>query len=237
MKQLVIGRGEVGLSLSKVLGGVDVRDVDEQDWMLPQYDVLHIAYPWQIPDFVGTTKAYQEKYRPQHVIVHSTVPVGTCDKNGWTHSPVRGKHPNLEEGLRHFTKHFGGELARLVAHEMEPWFPNWIAHDEAAITEAGKLWELTAYGMEIVLNKYIHEYCRRMNLPFNEVYNDFADSYNAGWEATDNYQYIKPVLEFSDGPIGGHCVVPGAEILNKGYRNLISEVIIEVQKELSSGNS
>lgn len=228
---LVIGEGEVGVALAKVLN-CQSRDVDAPSNLLEEYDYIHISFPYQVPDFVNTVRQYQAQYNAPHVVVHSTVKVGTCDPYGWTHSPVRGKHPDLEGGLRAFVKHYGGEHAEDVAKELEPFFPEWIAHDEAAITEAGKLWELTCYGMEIVMQRYILEYCRRTNLPFHEVYTDFADTYNTGWRRLGMNHYVKPILDDSSGRIGGHCVVQGAELLNRGYRNLLSEVIAAVQKEL-----
>lgn len=228
---LVIGAGEVGVALAKVLG-CEVRDAHDGLPGDENFDYIHIAFPFQIDNFSGEVRRYQLLYAAERVVVHSTVKVGTCDRYGWVHSPVRGKHPNLESGLRAFAKHYGGEHAEDVAKELEQFFPQWISHDEAAITEAGKLWELTCYGMEIVMQRYILEYCRRTDLPFDEVYTDFASTYNMGWEALDLDHFVKPILDDSSGPIGGHCVTQGAELLNRSYRNLLSEVIAAVQKEL-----
>lgn len=229
---LVIGAGEVGAALATLMK-CDLRDEDEKGGILQEhYDYIHICFPYQIENFKGVVQAYADQYSAQHVVVHSTVKVGTCGPHGWTHSPVRGKHPDLLGGLQTFVKHFGGVHAEEVAQEMKQWFPSYISHEEAAITEAGKLWELTCYGIEVVMQRYILEYCMRMELPFEEVYWDFSDSYNQGWRDLGHPEFVKPVLDDTAGPIGGHCVVAGAELLNRGYRNLLSEVIIAVQKEL-----
>src|SRR5690606_40778498 len=68
-----------------------------------------------------------QRYAAEHgaelVVVHSTVPVGTCDANGWVHSPVRGRHPNLVGGLRKFVKHRSEErrVGEGCGSRWEPW--------------------------------------------------------------------------------------------------------------------
>ena len=96
MQQLVIGLGEVGTAISNILNcdGIDAGDANSQD-----YEMLHICFPYS-DAFVESVKAYKRIYKSEYVVVHSTVPVGTCDAEGWVHSPVRGVHPNLEEGIR-----------------------------------------------------------------------------------------------------------------------------------------
>src|SRR5690625_7627662 len=80
------------------------------------------------------------------VVVHSTVPVGTCDREGWVHSPIRGRHPDLEEGVARFTKHFGGHRSAEAASEWKRIGVDVESHPRAAAPEAGKLWELGEYG-------------------------------------------------------------------------------------------
>lgn len=231
MNHLVIGEGEVGTALAELLQ-CDSRDVDDPGTLQSTYDVLHIAIPFQSKTFHKIVADYEELYSPEYLVVHSTVPVGTCDGWGWVHAPVRGKHPDMLDGLTNFTQHYGGHDAPVVAEILKEYFPEYICHTDAAITEAGKLWELTMYGMEIAMLRYVQTYCQRTNLPFHEVYTLFGSTYNDGWETLGQEQFIKPILFPSEGPIGGHCVVPGAKMLNDGYRNLISEVVMAVQAEL-----
>lgn len=227
--QLVIGTGEVGLALQQVLDYCHARDVAAQPGLNEQYDVLHIAYPWQIPDFVGTTIEYQNRYEPVLVVVHSTVPVGTCDEQGWVHSPVRGKHPDLYQGLERFAKHFGGRGASIAAG-LWPGTQT-VVHEKAATTEAGKLFELAQYGMEIVMQKEIFAFCEENGLEFEEVYTDFGRTYNEGWCRLRLSHFSKPLLTPQPGAIGGHCVIPGAEMLGDynfwGYVQVANEAFKE----------
>lgn len=225
--QLVIGAGEVGTALAQVLRA-DLRDIEPADHLKSRYDVLHIAYGWH-RQFVETTRYYQGLYGADLVVIHSTVPVGTCDPEGWVHSPVRGRHPHMEEGLRTFVKHFGGarapEAARLwpvpspdrYALSDLYWGKNVLTTDKAATTELGKLVELAQFGVEVVMNKEIHRLASEHGVPFDEVYGDFGLTYNLGYAELQERRFMKPILQYMEGPIGGHCVSPAIELLGDNW--------------------
>ena len=65
---IVAGLGEVGWLLPQILkrvydcAGVDVSPVE----ITRPCSVLHVCYPFQLPDFVGTTAAYIGKYRANY---------------------------------------------------------------------------------------------------------------------------------------------------------------------------
>lgn len=219
MNQLVIGAGEVGQALGEVLE-VPVLDVhyDEGD-ELPKADLLHIAFPWS-NSFREEVDRYDDMYMPEIIVVHSTVPIGTCDASGWLHSPVRGRHPDLAEGIRTFTKHVGGGTAeqyQLVQGVfMEAYIPNrW--HERAATTEAGKLFELARLGVEVRVQKEIQAYCEQYGLPFSEVYGEFTETYNLGFEILGERQFMKPDLKPVPGPLGGHCVAQNTPMLGSEF--------------------
>src|SRR5260370_37891825 len=75
---------------------------------------MHICYPYQIPDFAGTTVAYIHKYKPELTIIHSTVVPGTTrrvyEASGakLAYSPARGKHVRMEEDLLRYKKFVAG---------------------------------------------------------------------------------------------------------------------------------
>jgi len=80
-KALVVGFGEVGRALYKVLlNSHSVWAVDESR-PLPEkaavggFDFLHICIPYS-PEFKRAVLAYQVRYRPDVTVIHSTVPVG-----------------------------------------------------------------------------------------------------------------------------------------------------------------
>src|SRR3972149_3333833 len=109
MVHLIVGLGEVGSAIQKIVGGMYFTRT-KNNWNGKNVDVVHICIPYKNDkEFKDTVKLW--KKFAKLVIVHSSVPVGTCDALGVIHSPVRGVHPNLEKGIRTFVKYFGGEKA------------------------------------------------------------------------------------------------------------------------------
>lgn len=212
MRHLVLGAGQVGTAVADVLtdvGEVALRDVEPTD---DRADVLHVCIPWS-SGFADAVKDAVTRHRAELVVVHSTVPIGTCDPHGWVHSPVRGRHPNLAPSLRTFTKHFGGSRA---AEAADMWAPisKTAVHPRAVETEAGKLWELVQYGLQVRVCQAIHEWCMARGLDPDVVYRQFAEEYNAGYATLGYRRFVRPVLDYVPGPIGGHCVARNAPMID-----------------------
>lgn len=213
-----MGAGEVGSAIHAVLTGSHLRDIEPHTGFA---DTLHICFPWS-DRFEQSVESYATFHRADLVVVHSTVPVGTCDPHGWVHSPVRGRHPHLEPALRAFTKHFGGERASEAAAAFELEGVTTALHPRAAETEAGKLWELVQYGIQIQVEKQIHDWCQGQGLDFDVVYRHMAETYNAGWHHLGHPEFVRPVLEHIPGPIGGHCVTQNAALIDHPLAEIVT---------------
>ncbi len=210
MVHLIYGYGEVGQALHKVLGKAVYIDKKKQTWGGEDVDVSHVCIPYsnefeQIIDFLkGGSKL---------IIVHSTVPVGTCDKLGVIHSPIRGVHPKLERGIRTFVKYFGGKNAKKAARIFSDLGIKTRVFKEAKTTEALKLWDTTQYGRLIMLEKEIHTWCVKNDIDFNAIYREANKDYNEGYIKLGRPEVVRPWLKHMEGPIGGHCVVPNSKLL------------------------
>lgn len=223
-KQLVIGLGEIGTAMKNVLGcdgydkykGVNGVNTDA-------YGVIHICFPYS-DEFVDQVKAYQEEFAPALTIVHSTVPVGTCDKLEAVHNPVRGVHPHLEEGIRTFVNFFGGPQATIAAGLFQEKGIRTVCTDDAREVEALKLWDTTMYGWNILFQKAMKAYCDKHGLDFRLVYTLSGVTYNEGYEKLGHPEFAKYVLKDFPGPIGGHCVQENWELLD--------DPIVEISKNL-----
>ncbi len=212
-KHIVIGRGEVGRAVSAVLADAfDVSCIDKGETADGPFDTMHVCIPYS-PRFVRIVRDYAKLYAPRIVVVHSSVPVGTCAKLSAVHSPVRGVHPHLEQGIRTFVKLFGGHDARQAARMFEACKVKTSCTPLPETTEAAKLWDTTIYGLNITLEKIIHAYCKKRRLPFDIVYTLMNKTYNAGYAALGRPEYAKYVLKHVDGPIGGHCVLNNCRLL------------------------
>jgi len=227
---LVVGLGEVGRSLFALFKesgkfevyGWDVdkekiRDIRQSD--LPKVvDVLHICYRCSDQEeFVKTTVDYVRQYRPELTIINSTIPPETTQKvytlsgGHVVHSPVRGMHKNRDSMRRYLslvTKYIGGideksaELARRHFEELGLETKVLIGPVE---TELAKLFETTYRAWMIACFQEMHRISRRFGAYFDQVV-DFL-------EDTHRVRFDRPI--HFPGVIGGHCLIPNAELLLK----------------------
>jgi len=221
---LVVGLGEVGRPLLQVLQRVHrVEGVD-----LPAHDItasvefLHVCYPAEINNFASITAGYVKRYRPEIVIIHSTVPVGTTREIGElvavpvVHSPVRGKHTRMVEELTHYAKFIGAEqpaaAERAKAHfEAAGMKTRVLASPEA--TELAKLTETTYFGLLIAFAQDVD----RMGRTVGVSYDDVASFYG-------EIAYL-PRAGFFPGIIGGHCVIPNIALLKRRFQSALLDAI------------
>ncbi len=210
VSNLVIGAGEVGTALAVILDA-PIRDIEPTS--IKTADVLHIAYGWH-DGFVETTKKYEKEYGADLVVVHSTVKPGTSDPNGWVHSTVRGRHPDLEKSFRKGAKGFGGTRATEAADLFRNKVAGVWTTDKAVTTELGKLVELAQFGVEVVMMKQIHRLAYDWDADFNTLYGWMGEDYNELYDKLAEYRFHKPVLTYMPGKIGAHCVSPGIEMLD-----------------------
>ena len=223
---IVVGMGEVGTPLSRILGRkyrcvtVDIQPVEA----VGPYSVMHICYPFQIPDFVRTTVAYIRKYRPALTVINSTVAPGTtrkiyeaADRAPVAYSPVRGKHAKMEEHMLFYKKFVAGcdEQATEAAqrHFAAAGFKtDTFPTPEAA--EVSKLLETTYLGVLVAWAQEAERLGRHWGVSFAEI--------SAMWKEVD----FLPSNIFP-GHIGGHCVMPNISILRDHVRSPLLDVIVE----------
>ena len=225
-KQIVItGLGEVGKPLYQLISqhrdtvGVDVgtpldgiRDVE----------VLHVCFPFQLKDFVGEVARYAELFKPELIVINSTVAVGTTRAGAvrtgipTVNSPIRGKHARMFEELQKYTKFVGATDPITGQHAVRHFESvglktKLLGSPEAS--ELAKLTETTYFGLMIAWAQELERYCDRSGANYEEI--------------ISFYEEIKffPQVKYFPGVIGGHCVMPNIEILRKFDDSMILQSI------------
>ena len=211
-KTLILGDGEIGTALYNVLSDVYDCSIRGKDNTKEQFNIIHICFPYN-EDFVKEVKRYQELYRPQHTVIHSTVPIGVSRECKATHSPVRGLHPNLEKSLKTFVKFVGG------SDEVADYFrgAGMRVHlcRKPETTELLKLNSTETYRGDIQRVQYLEKICEKYDVPFAEVYTIATTSYNEGYKELGFPEYQRPVLQPLQKEIGGHCLEPNHKIIKE----------------------
>ena len=219
---LIIGLGEVGRPLYKILSenftnvyGYDSdrsKTIHELKAIPKPIEIMHIAYPYTGREFIDSTINYIRSFNPRLVIIHSSIPPRTTrliqskTNSVIAYSPVRGKHPNLKEHLRFWTKWIsavnqaGIELAK--RHLEEAGFKVKVAKDPESL-ELAKLWETIYRAAMIACWQEIHRISKDLGADIKVI----AEFIQEVHEVLGDRPLYYPDV------IGGHCLIPNTRIL------------------------
>ena len=226
MKSVIVaGLGEVGAPLLKILSrnyrcvGVDIQPVPPPG----PCSVLHICYPFQIPDFVGTTVRYALRYQPELIVINSTVAPGTTARVAaavnvpTVYSPVRGKHAKMENDMLFYRKFVGADDPAIAAaartHFEQAGFRTGMFPSSAA-GEAAKLLETTWLGILVGWAQEVE----RIGARYGASYEDMSAFIE---EIAFLPQGIFP------GAIGGHCVMANIAILRSILQSDFLDAVVK----------
>lgn len=229
MNHLIIGYGEIGKAVHALIGEAGVIDLDRHEDVPESVDVLHVCFTYSA-NFVAEMQRYIQGYVPLHIIIYSTLPIGiTKGFPGAVHSPVEGKHPDLEMSLRQMERWLGSEDKGETKFFASFFNALGLRTREVAssdFTEALKLLSTAEYGINIVFASYKasiaealgmdYELTKAWNLEYNKLYRSLGM----------DKRFQKYVLDEPKGVIGGHCIVPNAKILKQQFPDLFLDKII-----------
>ena len=222
---LIVGLGEVGSAIYSIVKnagykvfGYDLdptRTINKLEEIRTPVDVIHVCYPYSRA-FIEVTVEYIELFKPKLVLIESTVPPGTTEeiygKTGVdiVHSPIRGKHPNLEKHLRLWTKWVGPatpEAGRRAKEYYESLGLKVKVAKSPRETELAKLIETTYRALLIAWWQEVHRIAKFFRVDVAEVAEFIAEVHRVLGD--------RPV--YYPGIIGGHCLIPNTRIMQEIY--------------------
>ena len=231
----ILGFGEVGKAISRFYKKPLIRDLDRNEFVRP-LDILHVCIPFN-KNFIKIVSQNIINYKPEIVVIHSTVSIGTTLKlykkfGNIVHSPIRGIHPGLYEGIKTFVKYVGMDSHiignKVLKHFKDIGIKGYLI-EQSKTTEALKLWDTTQYGIMIMLEKEIYRYCQENDLNFQVIYSRANETYNRGYKKLGKPNVARPILKQMDGKILGHCVMSNAKILSNG--SWLAKLLVNKNKE------
>lgn len=239
MNQIVIGMGEIGRAVYEVVRHhrdyeTFMLDLKPEFKMPDKAEVMHICFPYS-KAFVKQVHDYMDVFNPDHVAVYSTVPVGTTKKLSpfTVHSPVEGKHPDLELSIRQMVRWVGANdfsEGQFFQGFFETVGPRVRVVHNSDFTEFLKLRSTSKYGINLVWADYEHRVAESIEMPW-ELLKEFDHDYNKLYSNLGLPQFSRYLLDPPRGEIGGHCVVPNAKLLNEQHPSDLLGKIIEMEKK------
>jgi len=233
MKHLIVGLGQIGIPIRNILSDVfDVEACDDARRVKPlskEFDAVHICFAHkedEAEDFISWVEDYKRRFLKEDgiTIIHSTVSIGISRKLDAVHSPIRGMHPHLEEGIRKFTKFFSGKNASRAAEYFRRAGLKVHTFNDQEVTELGKLSETTFYALMIEYIKELKRDCDEAGLSFSEVYTLQAMGYNEGWKALNHSEYSMPLLTPIMEKQGGHCTRHNCDLWDTPFTKIIKDL-------------
>jgi len=214
----ILGYGEVGQAVAQFYKTPKIKDLGRNDGF-KNLDVLNVCIPWS-DNFINIVKKEIKAANPKLTIIHSTVYPGTTKKlgKGVVHSPIRGIHPHLYEGIKTFVKYVGAddkESGTSAQKHLEGLGIKVKLFSPSITTEIGKLLDTTYYGICIAWHGEMKRICDKAGVKFEDAITDFNITYNEGYSKLGKKNVVRPVLTPPIGGITGHCIIPNAEYINK----------------------
>lgn len=241
---LVVGLGEIGGSLFELLKetgnftvyGLDVdkakmRAIHQPQDRLPQkIDTMHICIPCRDKtNFVATAASYTTKFKPELLVINSTVPPGTTNETQQSckclvaHSPFRGVHKSIEHmkwEMKRWTKYVGGtdtKATEAASKHFEKMGLKVKTLKSCIETELAKLFETTYRAWMISCFQEMHRISRAFEADFDNIV-DFL-------EDTHRVRLDRPIM--FPGYIGGHCLIPNTELLLQSFDSEFLKLILK----------
>lgn len=218
-EHVLIGCGEVGRAVKKFIEETKQVLVIEKTTDISTYQkirplFMHVTIPYN-DDFMRTVITYKQFFKPKYIIIYSTVIPGTTRLIGSNavHSPVEGRHPNIYESFKTFTRFISGKKAKEVAKYFRSKGLDVKIFDKLETTELAKLFSTTRYGLNLVFAQLEQDTCDELNLNFNEVVSSYQMMYNNGYKKLGFDKFTQPILTSPGESINGHCVVKNSELL------------------------
>jgi UDP-N-acetyl-D-mannosaminuronate dehydrogenase len=237
----ILGYGEIGSSVEKCYLGKDfkvsIKDLDRDDGF-NDIDILNICIPFFDKDsFVKIVCDHVSEFDPKLTIIHSTVIPETTKlinsklpDNYVVHSPVRGVHPNLLAGLKTFVKYIGAdckESAKLCKDHYDELGLKSEVFKSSVNSELAKILSTTYYGVCIAFHAEMNKLCENFEANFDEVCTKWNETYNEGYTKLGMSNVVRPVLYPPGEKIGGHCVVPNAELVKTFFKSEALDLILK----------
>jgi len=234
---VIVGYGEIGQAVSKFYSSdsynLQIVDIDTKAKSF-DCDVLHICFPYSV-EFITESQRYIQQFSPRLIIIHSTIHPGTCDEidcDALVYSPVVGIHPHLYECMQTFKKFVAGRNKDSVIRAVQHL--NSLGIDVATFKctkslETAKTLCTLYYGMCIAFHDEVNDLCTREELDYSEVMTLWNKEYNSGYKKIGKDNVVRPTLTPAHGKIGGHCVIPNAEMIADYFKSPIVDYVLRLK--------
>ena len=248
-KDIVVGLGEIGNPILKILSkknivvGFDLnRDLmDERKF--ERYEslktsFLHIAIP-VTGKFINNVLKLYKKFRPECIIIHSTIKPGTTEKLQKKipipviYSATRGVHKRMIYDLKRYIKFFVISANAPRSKWASSRYVK-VMKDCGIKTKKMSNPETLELAKIICDTSYLGWLVNYAQLS-NMIAIEYGVDYDEMWDFSHEiHKFLGNRPKMFPGIIGGHCVIPNLDLIHNRSLNIIKEMNDIYEKKLEN---
>ena len=251
-KNVVAGLGEIGLPILKILSkkilvvGYDINQklMDNnkfQKFEKLETSILHICIPFS-KNFLLQVKTLNKKFKPEIIVIHSTVSPYTTAKIQSNlsipiiYSATRGVHKRMSSDMKKYTKFFALEKNA----PKKNWASNYYSEilKKCGIKTKKMSDPLTLELAKIVVDTSYYGWLINYAQLSNMIAKEHGIDYDEMWSFSEEiHKFLGNRPKMFPGYIGGHCVIPNLDLIHNQTLNLIKKINDSYLKKIPSAKS
>jgi len=251
-KHVVVGLGEIGLPILKIISkkiqaiGYDTNPKLMDNKKYEKFSnldtsILHICIPFS-KKFLSQVTSLNKKFKPEIIVVHSTVSPYTTQKLQASlsipiiYSATRGIHKRMISDVKKYTKFYALEknapkkkwASQTYSRLLKKCRINSKIMSEPITLELAKIVVDTSY------YGWLINYAQLSNL----IAKEHKVDYDEMWSFSDEiHNLLGNRPKMYPGFIGGHCVIPNLDLMHNQTLNLIKKINDSYLKKIPKAKS
>jgi len=251
-KNVIAGLGEIGNPILKLVSkkmlsvGYDINPklMDENKFVKYEKSptlFLHVCIPFT-DKFVSNVISLYRKFKPQYIIIHSTISPGTTNKiqsmleTPIIYSATRGVHKRMLYDLKRYTKFYAIEKTTPGAKCAAKTYSNLLK--KCGVKSKQMSTPLTLELAKIVVDTSYYGWLINYAQISNMISIQNKVDYDEMWSFADEiHKYLGNRPKMFPGFIGGHCVIPNLDLMSNDTLGIIREINSDYAKILKKRQS
>lgn len=252
MKDIVVGLGEIGKPILKLISKKNITvgyDVNPKLYDKKQFEklknieteFLHICIPFT-DKFIPNVKSLYKKFKPQAIVIHSTIEPFTTKKLQAIlsvpviYSATRGVHKRMLNDLKKYTKFFSVYNSAPKAKWANQEF---IKKMKKSGIKTKKMTDpLTLELAKIVVDTSYYGWLINYAQLSNIIAIKNKIDYDEMWSFADEiHKFLGNRPKLYPGFIGGHCVIPNLELIKESSLYQIDKINNMYSKKVKNAKS
>ena len=238
-KNVVVGLGEIGLPIYKLISKVTITmgfDLNQKLMNKNEFkkfeklntSFLHICIPYNTK-FTQNVVTLNKKFEPQGIVIHSTVSPYTTKKLQKLfpipviYSATRGIHKRMLSDLKRYTKFYA--IAKNAPKVKWASTKYSKLMQQCGIKTKQMTSPVTLELAKIIVDTSYYGWLINYAQLSNMIALEHKVDYDEMWSFSDEIQkFLGNRPKLYPGFIGGHCVIPNLDLMNEKKLDLINEI-------------